>query len=216
MKRFQNYIAVLAVMLFAIQLSAIEFPDLKDWSPESDVQTYEPGTLWEIINGAAEQFLAFGFEEMTMRDLKSGDLIVTVYLYDMGTPLNAFGIYATERGADEKGLAIGTEAILQPPFQALLLKDRVYAKIEVYEGEIDAVNGKTILNALADALPGISTMPEAFDRLPGDGRIKGTERYIRESFLGLGDLDECIYAQYELDPKPFRIFHIVKDADQLW
>lgn len=216
MKRFQIGIAVPIILLFAVQLPAIEFPDLNGWEPESDVQTYGPGNLWEVIDGAAEQFLAFGFEEMTMRDIKSGDLTVTVYLYDMGTPLNAFGIYASERGADEQGLAIGTEAILQPPYQALLLKDHVYAKIEAFEGEIDSTNGKAVLKALAYALPGGTDMPDEFRALPRDGRIRGTERYIRESFLGLGDLNECIYAEYKADPEPYRIFYVIKNADELW
>ena len=153
---------------------------------------------------------------MTMQDIKSGDLIVTVYIYDMGSALNAYGIYTTERGADDERLPIGTESILLPPYQVLQLKNQYYIKIDAFEGEIDTVSGYSLLRALEKGLPGSSDSPGELASLPKENKIADSERYIKQSFLGLSELDECIYARYEAEDKPFRIFYVVRDAENIW
>ena len=53
--------------------------------------------LWELINGAAEAFHSCRMEVMLHQNFVLGEAEVTVEIYDMGNPLNAFGIYSAER-----------------------------------------------------------------------------------------------------------------------
>jgi len=199
----------------AAAVSAMEFPAIEKWRPEGEIRTYTRDSLWEAINGAAELFISYGFQEMTMRDIRSGDLIVTVSIYDMGDALNAYGIYVSERGEDNPILGIGTESVLLPPYQALLLKDRYYVKMDVFEGEIDGPRGRDLLTAFSRALPGSTGLPAELQALPAGGKLQRTENYIKESCFGLSELRECVYARYGSEAKPYRLFFIARGADAL-
>ena len=54
-------ITALLVLAASIPLSAVEFPDVEGWEKTSEVKTYTPDNLWEYINGAADQFIEYGF-----------------------------------------------------------------------------------------------------------------------------------------------------------
>ena len=196
-------------------VSAMEFPTIEKWRPEGEARTYTRDNLWQAINGAAEQFISYGLQEMTSQDIRSGNLIVTVSIYDMGDSLNAYGIYVTEKGDDDTVLGIGTESVLLPPFQALLLKDRYYVRMDVFEGEIDASSGRGLLAAFSDVLPGATTLPVELQMLPAGGKLQDTEGYIKRSCFGLSELRECVYAQYGPRTRPYRAFAIARGADTL-
>lgn len=203
-----NLILVIIVLIIS-PLQATDFPNIKGWKPASDVLSYNPDNLYEYINGAADQFIAYGFQELVSCDLSSQGLQVTIDIYDMGTRLNAFGMYKIERPRDQKALAIGTEAYISPPYQCLLLKDNYYVKVNIYEGEITNENGKPLLEALAEALPGEAGYPEELQNLPLVGKVPGSESYARQAFLGLSELTNCVYAIYKDGEKEFKYFVIV-------
>ncbi len=199
--------------LFAVSsLFAFDFPDIPGWNPVSDVMSYTSENLYEYIDGAADQFIAYGFVELLSRDLAAESLKVTVDIYDMGELLNAYGIYKTERPRDEATLAIGSEAYVAPPYQALMFKAHFYVKINAFEGEITAENIVPLLTGLAAAFPGEPGFPEQLSALPPAGKIPDSEGYAREAFLGLAELNNCLYAFYEADGKQFRYFIILPDG----
>jgi hypothetical protein len=192
-----------AIILFTVLsliscVSSGDFPAVKGWKSASQVKTYEPSTLWEYINGAAELFLAFDFQELKVMDLKQKDRIVTANIYDMGTPLNAFGMYMTERASDEEVLKIGGEGYVSAPYQCMVYKDKYYVKVDAYEGEITHDVGKALLTAIAAALPGNDGPPEALNKLPSGNRVKGSERFMRQAYLGLSELTSCIIADFDI------------------
>ena len=184
-------------MFVILPLMAADFPEVKGWKREGKVRTYNPGNLWEYINGAAELFLAYGFESLQSCDLSQKKLVVTVDIYDMGDPLHAFGVFNTERPRDTKPLAIGAAGIVSPPYQCLLLKGTRYIKVNMYEGEIDEATGKVLLQALANALPGGDDVPEALTSLPQKDKKEGSEGFVKEGYLGLSELSNCIFADYK-------------------
>ena len=77
--------------------------------------------------------------------------MVTVDYYDMGTTLNAFGVYVRERPDPCMEIPGATEALISPPYQALLLKGSRYVKVNVFEGELSETTGRTLLTAIAAA-----------------------------------------------------------------
>lgn len=172
--------------------------ELEGWQPTAEPRAYGADSLWEYINGAADQFVASGFEELEVRGLRRDDLEVEVQLYDMGTPLNAWGIFRTETVGREP-LDIAAGAVVSPPYQAQLAAGPVYAKVEVREGELDEEAGRELLRALATALPGPPGRPAELAALPTDGRVDGSLGYTRSGLLGLGELERTVHARYELD-----------------
>lgn len=216
---------ILLVMSLAAVLSCSGAPQafltISGWTPQGEPVTYDAAGLWELINGAADTFLSYGFESVTVQQYSSGDVTASVAVYDMGRPLNAFGIYRTEAPAGESALPVGTEAVVSPPYQCLLLKDRFYVKVEAYEGEIDQATGESLVSAIADALPGEAGLPPEFAALPTAGMVAGSSRYTKEALFGLAELNGCVHAAYTDDAgNEYRAFVILDPAgaasDEVW
>ncbi|MCP4895665.1 MAG: hypothetical protein GY906_01720 [bacterium] len=192
--------------------TASENFDIAGWTPTGEISSYDPNTLYEYINGAADSFLNYGFEGLEVQDYAKGNLVVTVGIYDMGNPLDAFGIYRTEAGDGASRLAIGGEAVLSLPYQALLVKERYYAKLETYEGEFDETSGEELLRAVAAGLPGIDGLPEIVQSLPLEGQVSGSIRYEKGGLFGLTEISNCVWAQYQSDGgEEYRAFRLVLD-----
>jgi hypothetical protein len=160
------------------------------------VRVFDADNLWEYIDGAAELYVGYDVQTCTTGDVSSGDLVVTLDLYDMGDPLNAFGVFSRERTGERTAVSGATEARVSPPYLALLLKGSTYAKVNVLEGELTEQNARTLLEGLAAQLPGDAALPVELERLPREGRVAGTEGFQREGYLGLTELTHCVYADY--------------------
>ena len=187
---------LLLAVLTITSAYAADLPEIEGWQPAGEVMTFSPTTLWEHINGAAETFLQYGFQKLTTGEFSRNGVTISVGVNDMGSALNAYGIYRTEAPEDVETIDIGAQAVISPPYQCLLAKDRFYVKVDVYEGEIDSATGKAVVAAIAAALPGKDGLPAAFSSLPSKGRVPGSERFTREGFLGLGELTNCVSAEY--------------------
>ena len=218
MSRFRTRllaVALLAVLVLPAGARAQDFPAVEGWEPVSEVRTYFSDNLWEYINGAAELFVSYDVAICQTCDLAAGDMVATVDLYDMGTPLNAWGIYLRERPEPGPEVVINTTSVLSLPWQALLLKGSTYAKVNVLEGELSAETGGALLRALAAALPGSSDLPPERNLLPERGRETGSEGYQREGFSGRPELRQCLYADYAgRGEQTFTGFVIVDTAEQ--
>lgn len=186
---------VLAVGSLACSGQDSDFPEVDGWARAGAVLTYDADNLWEYINGAAELFVQYDVQTCRTADLAAGDLVVTVDLYDMGSPLNAFGVFKQENpGAPPLSGAI--MAAVSLPYQALMLRGATYVKVNAIEGELTDASGRELLEALANALPGQATLPTELGLLPEEGMVAGSEGYQREGFLGLTELPGCVYAEY--------------------
>jgi hypothetical protein len=116
---------------------------------------------------------------------------------------------------------VGTEAVVSPPYQCLLLKDRYYVKVEAYEGDIDQATGESLVAAIADALPGDPGLPPEFAALPADGMVAGSAQFTREALYGLAELNESVHAAYTDDAgSEYQAFVLLQTdeatADDTW
>ena len=212
------------VTLLALALAALAgaagFPEVAGWKPLGEVATYGPDNLWEYVDGAADLFLAFGFQGLEVRELESGGVRVMVSVYDMGGALDAFGVFTTEAAGGSRLPAIGAGAMVSPPYQCLLAKDRFYVKVEASQGEISAGMGEALVATLARALPGADGPPDAVKLLPQDAIVAGSVRYTRQGFLGLAELPACVHASLAGAAKEAQVFVVVprpgQTVDGIW
>lgn len=198
------------IIMLAVSFSyAADFPEIKAFKAEGDVMSYEPENLYEYINGAADAYLAYGFSHLVSRDFSCQGLRFTIDIYNMGSRINAFGMFQTERPRDATGLDIGVKAVVSPPYQCLLLKGSNYVKINIFEGEFTFENGKKILEATAAALKGSKDLPDEIKLLPQKFIIVNSEGYNRDAYLGLSILQRCVYAKYKIKDKTVQYYVIV-------
>jgi len=209
-------LVVLLLLLFLPSNSlAGEFLEIDGWKADGKVNIHRKNDLWKYINGAAEMFLMYDFQMLRFREFSKGGMEMTVEIYDMATPLNAFGIYTTERGDDVKRLSIGTEAIVVPPYYCQLLKDRFYVKVNLHRGVLDNKAGKAILRSIDSFVEGVSSFPDEFNLLPARDKITGTEKYIAQGYMGMGELNNIFFADYrDIKGNEYRYFLMLPSTDE--
>ncbi len=192
----KKLIILLSLLFIPANAAAGGFPEIDGWKPEGEVNVHRENDLWQYINGAAEMFLMYGFRMLRFREFSKGSMAVIVEIYDMATPLNAFGMYTTERGDDEERLSIGTEAVIVPPYYCQLLRGRFYVKVNMQRGDLDRRAGEAILRSVDTFLQDASRFPDELHLLPARDRVTGSEKYIARGYLAMGELNHVLHADY--------------------
>ena len=85
----------------------------KHWRIYDRVMHFTAENLYEQINGRAEYYIAYDVIGMTFATFeKGGDshFSVNLSIYDMGTPINAFGVFSGERSLETQRLELGRDA----------------------------------------------------------------------------------------------------------
>jgi hypothetical protein len=207
---FNRISIILLVIVGGLFAGNFKFPEIDGWQREDTVAVYDASNLWERIDGAADLFLSYGFQELYAADLHKGNIGLALEIYDMGTPLNAFGIYNTEVPANKKKQKIGTEAVVSPPTQGFLLKNRYYVKLDVFEGKMSETDGMALFEAAEAVLPGDNSLPAELSMLPEKNMMPASVAYVKNGFQGLSELQNCLTAEYKTkDGKVFNYFVLV-------
>ena len=163
--------------------------------PSGDPAFYT-SNLWEYIDGGAEAFHNYDFEVLVHRVYESGAAEVTADIYDMGEPLNAFGIYSSERSPDYRFLPIGSQGY-GDAFSLNFFQGPYYAKLSVYqEGMPDSTILPKFAERLARNMGAAGKFPEVFGCFPAPNAVPNSEKFIKTAPLGhafLGTAFEMAY-----------------------
>lgn len=174
-------------------------PRLDGWALTEAARSYFPDDLFEYIDGAAESYLGYDFRELLVADFgkTASEATMTLEIYDMGTPLNAFGIYGAERYPDNAGVAVGDLGYAEG--EALnFLAGRFYVKMLAFglgegTGPFLRQTGLTVAAAIKPK-GGLPALVLAF---PKEGLVARSEKYIKQNFMGYEFLRDGYVASYE-------------------
>ena len=168
------------------------------WQPseEPDEATYDRRTVFEYMDGAGEVFLQYAYREMFVRRLRdsTGDEM-TLEVYDMGKPADAFGIFTRFRTGEEMGVGQGSSYV---PGHLNFWKGRYFGSVYTLRGGDTA--RAAVLEAgaaIAGAIPETGRPPALLALLPEADLIADSVRYFhtftelnRHFFLSDRDLLE--------------------------
>jgi len=173
-------------------------PQLAGWSLSEAPRSYFPDNLFEYIDGAAESYLGYDFRELLVADLekKGTDATLTLEIYDMGLPVNAFGIFAAERYPDNKVAALGDLGYVEG--EALnFLSGRYYVKMLAFGlGEATASTLGEVGAKVAGAIKSRGGLPALVMAFPKDNLVARSERFIKKNFMGYEFLHDAYVATY--------------------
>ena len=186
---------------------AFEFPKVEGWQQEEKPQVFSPETLYEYINGAADLYLSYEFQELEVGEYKGEKkAAVTVEVYRHKDPTQAFGIYSQERLAQAKFLDIGAQGY-QEPMVLNFVAGPYYVKINGYEtGPDDEKILLTFARKVEGSLGEKSSLPTRLSSFPSEGKMVNSEKFIFKNFLGYSFFHSGYTADYELSGKKFKIF----------
>lgn len=163
------------------------------------VERYTEANLYEKINGRSELFHAYDVTGMTFVTFSKADdpaKFVDVFLYDMTTPLGAFGVYSVERSSGSEPIAIG-DGGHRTGADFFFRKGQYYASILTSGPDEEARKAASALAvALADRLKGSATELWGLAMLPAKNRVDDSVRYLMVDALGFDFLTNAFTAQY--------------------
>jgi len=182
-------------------------PKPSDWTFSEEPEIFRPESLFEYINGAAESYLSYDFLELTVGQYESGDkkASVTVEIYDMGSDLNAFGIYGAERYPDNPPIEIGTLGYIDGEVLNFI-SGRYYVKLLAYGADDTEGVLRAFAAATAEGMPESGETPRALRAFPDDGRVQNSEKYIKSNFLGFAFLENGYLAGYKAEGREYDAF----------
>jgi hypothetical protein len=173
------------------------------------VERYAEANLYEKINGRSELFHAYDVKGMTFVTFSRADdpaKFIDVFLYDMSTPLGAFGVYSVERSSGGEALAIG-DGGHRAGADVFFRKGQYYASV-LSSGADEQVQkaALALAEALAKRLKGQAAEIWGLAVLPAKDRVDETVQYVMVDALGLSFLTNAFLAQYRDGATSFTAF----------
>ena len=167
---------LLSLLLLGMNLSASiqeKFPE--NQLPEkfmsyhaTDRLNYTGKELYDYINGGAELYLSYGLVSMTGCKYNGTGLPqITVEIYEMTDPKNAFGVYTQSRDKEESDYGQGSQSF--PDF-ILFWKDNYFVIVNSQAVVPESRKAIQYLAKLIDeSIPGTGDKPSIVDLLPKEG-----------------------------------------------
>ncbi len=187
----------------------VQFPEVAGWKLSEDVQTFVPKTLYEYIDGAADLYLTYDFEELKVGEYSNDKKAsVTVEIYRQKSPTLAFGVYSQERPSNPSLLSMGAQGYVDDNLLNFL-SGSYYVKINSYNtGAADREILQTFAKKVLENLDEKGTLPPILSSFPEEGKNKNSEKFSARNFLGYSFLYSAFTAEYELSGKKFKLFLI--------
>lgn len=197
-------------------------PDSREapgWDKVRAVLRYTADSLFDYINGGAEIYFEYGFEQVAVQDYTKNGHSVSVEIFEMTDPQSAFGIYSFKRSSEGVALETGAEGRLEG-YYLNLWKGRYLITITGFDENKETIDG---LKALAEIIESkimseTEAKPALIDKLPEQSLIEGSEKYVlghlglyncypfsRQNIFGL---KEAVKASYR---EGFEIYIIQSD-----
>lgn len=148
------------------------------WISSGRMRSFKGTDLFNYINGGAELFLEFGFEELRVQYFQKGPDEISIDVYRMASPEAALGIYLMKCGKETPDSSISARNSANP-YQLTIVKGNCFVLTGNFSG--NAANIPAMI-ALTDKV--LKAIPEAepvqlLDALESNGLIPGSERIIR-------------------------------------
>ncbi len=185
------------------------------WQLDGKVQLFDRENLFERINGEAELYLPYGFDQLAYAryaNLKEPRQGIDADIYRLGSLLDSFGIYATYRRRDDPELAIGAEGT-GTSTQLFFYQDRYLVRLQATGGaEPGEVQLLACARAIAARLPPGSGRPAMLDTFLLPEVEKKSERYIAQSLLGYDFFRRGMLADARLSGEPVQLFLLSEES----
>lgn len=184
---------------------------LPGWEQQGTSERFDPENLYEHIDGEAELYLPYGFQSLTSALFESQGKEKTglsLEIFRMGSPLDAFGIYSNYRSPERQAAGIGADGYLSET-QLVFCQEKYFVRITASGGKPDRNSFVAMGEALARNLPGPPVLPPELGLLDSPDVASRTQRYVAESLLGYRFFPRGLTGEGEYGGKPVKFFVVL-------
>ena len=200
-------VAFLDLSLAAPSLESL--PPKKDlpegWALIEGPKTYTSKTLFNRIDGQAELFFKYGFQKSIFtnyQDRKNPHHQIELDIYDMGSVLQAFGIFSRLREEDRAG-GFGLDSYLDDQ-SIFFYKGRYFVMLFATQPHSPVL--KRLATLISLKIADRSPPPQEIGYFPKGGLKPGSIQYFPEGLLGHQFLKRGFRATYAAGEKESHLF----------
>ncbi len=193
------------------------------WEISQKVEKYNHDNLFNLVDGQADSFFAYGFEQVAVQRYQdSAGILMNVEIWQLATPADAFGLFTTGRsGSPAK---IGNDGDSDPGRRLAFWQNRYFVNL----GSVNPVLDETLQafgRAIASSLPTGGERPAIVALLPQSGLAERTTIFFHEemsiqmqvwlggtNILGLSQKTNGAVCSYQLGDETVR-FLLVEYPD---
>jgi hypothetical protein len=180
------------------------------WTPAGELETYDGGTIFSLVDGQADFFFAYGFERVAVRRYQNADgVVLDVEIWQLSDDASAYGLFSTSVAGEP--VAIGNEGDGDAGRRLAFWQDRyvaqLFARSEIPDADLRAFGA-----AISAALPAGGQRPALVDQLPAEGLVPRSAIFFHEELsiqnevwlggenvLGLSPATDGVLGRYEID-----------------
>jgi len=182
---------------------------VKGWTKSGDPELYGRETLYDLVDGQADAFFAYGFEQVAVQSYQSdGGDVVRVHIWQLKTPADAYGLFTYNlSGQPEQA---GNDGDADPGRRIAFWQDRYFVQVFAFR-PVDHAVLTTWAGHVSDVLPKGGERPALIDRLPpGNANALFFREEISlmsylwlggENLLGLSQETQGVLGRYLIDGK---------------
>lgn len=180
---------------------------------KGEAKYYLPETLFDFMNGGAENYLAYGFQQLEVAELGGTDgTSFQLEVYTMQSIDHAFGIYSAEYNPAVTPVAVGTRGY-QIEQVIVFFADRYYVKLSTTQATPEAAESLMNLALATDSLlGGERRFPFIFECYYD--RDDAFFQYINKSYLGYEFLNRAFVVKGMNSSQP-DFFVLAHDTPEL-
>jgi len=218
MKTRSTFVAVLLAFVLwggpslAAGATPFAFPAMDGWTLAGRLQVFSPDMLYEYIDGGADLYLKYDFEEPQVIEYRKEKMSVSAEVYRHRDADHAFGIYIQERVPSADFLALGAQGYYENAV-CNFIQGGYYVKLS---SENTGSDDREILLAFArrisQELPAQTALPAILSAFPSDGKKPNSEKFIAKDFLGYAFFHSGFIADYDRSGQKYQLFVISGDS----
>lgn len=183
--------------------------DLAGWEPVSEARVFSRDNLYDLVDGQAESFFAYGFEQVAVRDYRNAEgAVLGVEVWQLAAPADAYGLFTVSVAGEP--VAVGNDGDSDPGRRLAFWQDRYYVQVRARQA-VDDTAIRSVAAAVAAKLPPGGDRPALLNRLPPEGLAERGVIFFHEEIsiqdvlwlggenvLGLGPETDGVLARYDV------------------
>src|SRR5512138_162934 len=148
------------------------------WDAAEAVQTYGREDLFNLVDGQADAFFAYGFEQVAVqRYQNTAGTRLNVEIWQLANPADAYGLFHS--GMAGQPAAIGVEGDSDPGRRLAFWQERYFVSLTTLEAIPDETLW-TFAKEIAQRLPSGGECPTIVKRLPAEGLVENSALFFHE------------------------------------
>jgi hypothetical protein len=188
----------------------------QNWKIYDKVKYFKPENLYEQINGRAEYYISYDVRGLTFASFEKksdSNFFINLSIYDMATPLNAFGVFSGERSTGSKRIELGRDAY-RSEANYYIWHGQYYIQIIALDtlNEFKNASGE-VAEKLTNTLIDSGESVWGLTALPTENLLPQSVQYFAVDAMGLNFMQHTYTAKYTSGENVLSVFLSKKKSE---